>query len=335
MIKNRILSGVQPTGNLHLGNYLGAIKNFVKLQKDYECFFMLADLHSITVFQDPKQLRENVIETAAVFLACGLDPKKNVIFCQSGVPGHSELAWIFNCVARVGWLNRMTQFKEKAGSNKEKASVGLYTYPNLMAADILLYKATHVPVGEDQKQHIELCRDIAIKFNNDFNCKDFFVPPETIIVKEVARIMSLKDAAKKMSKSDESDASRINLTDSEDEIVQKIKKAKTDSDLIPKSEKELENRPEARNLINIFSFLKGNSLDKSLKELNGINFSELKNKLSEQLIKEIIPIGKKIKEFKQDVTLIKKILKEGSDRANIESKKTLKEVHKIVGLSVE
>ena len=335
MIKNRILSGVQPTGNLHLGNYLGAIKNFVKLQKDYECFFMLADLHSITVFQDPKQLRENVIETAAVFLACGLDPKKNVIFCKSGVPGHSELAWIFNCVARVGWLNRMTQFKEKAGSNKEKASVGLYTYPNLMAADILLYKATHVPVGEDQKQHIELCRDIAIKFNNDFNCKDFFVPPEPIIVKEVARIMSLKDAAKKMSKSDESDASRINLTDSEDEIVQKIKKAKTDSDLIPKSEKELENRPEARNLINIFSILKGNSLDKSLKELNGINFSELKNKLSEQLIKEIIPIGKKIKEFKQDVTLIKKILKEGSDRANIESKKTLKEVHKIVGLSVE
>jgi tryptophanyl-tRNA synthetase len=335
MIKNRILSGVQPTGNLHLGNYLGAIKNFVKLQKDYECFFMLADLHSITVFQDPKQLRENVIETAAVFLACGLDPKKNVIFCQSGVPGHSELAWIFNCVARVGWLNRMTQFKEKAGSNKEKASVGLYTYPNLMAADILLYKATHVPVGEDQKQHIELCRDIAIKFNNDFNCKDFFVPPEPIIVKEVARIMSLKDAAKKMSKSDESDASRINLTDSEDEIVQKIKKAKTDNDLIPKSEKELENRPEARNLINIFSILKGNSLDKSLKELNGINFSELKNKLSEQLIKEIIPIGKKIKEFKQDVTLIKKILKEGSDRANIESKKTLKEVHKIVGLSVE
>ena len=335
MIKNRILSGVQPTGNLHLGNYLGAIKNFVKLQKDYECFFMLADLHSITVFQDTKQLRENVIETAAVFLACGLDPKKNVIFCQSGVPGHSELAWIFNCVARVGWLNRMTQFKEKAGSNKEKASVGLYTYPNLMAADILLYKATHVPVGEDQKQHIELCRDIAIKFNNDFNCKDFFVLPEPIIVKEVARIMSLKDATKKMSKSDESDASRINLTDSEDEIVQKIKKAKTDSDLIPKSEKELENRPEARNLINIFSILKGNSLDKSLKELNGINFSELKNKLSEQLIKEIIPIGKKIKEFKQDVTLIKKILKEGSDRANIESKKTLKEVHKIVGLSVE
>jgi tryptophanyl-tRNA synthetase len=235
----------------------------------------------------------------------------------------------------MGWLNRMTQFKEKAGSNKEKASVGLYTYPNLMAADILLYKATHVPVGEDQKQHIELCRDIAIKFNSDFNCKDFFVLPEPIIVKEVARIMSLKDATKKMSKSDESDSSRINLIDSEDEIVQKIKKAKTDNDLIPKTEKELDNRPEARNLINIFSILKGNSLEMSLKELNGINFSELKNKLSEQLIKEIIPIGKKIKEFKRDVTLIKKILKEGSERANIESKKTLKEVHKIVGLSAE
>jgi tryptophanyl-tRNA synthetase len=204
-----------------------------------------------------------------------------------------------------------------------------------MAADILLYKATHVPVGEDQKQHIELCRDIAIKFNNDFKCKDFFVLPEPIIVKKVARIMSLKDATKKMSKSDESDTSRINLTDSEDEIVQKIKKAKTDNNLIPKTEKELDNRPEARNLINIFSILKGNSLESSLKELNGINFSELKNKLSEQLIKEIIPIGKKIKEFKQDVSLIKKILKEGSERANVESKKTLKEVHKIVGLSAE
>jgi tryptophanyl-tRNA synthetase len=226
MIKNRILSGVQPTGNLHLGNYLGAIKNFVKLQKDYECYFMLADLHSITVFQDPKQLRENIIETAAVFLACGLDPKKNVIFSQSSVAGHSELAWIFNCVARIGWLNRMTQFKEKAGSNKEKASVGLYSYPTLMAADILLYKATHVPVGEDQKQHLELCRDIAVKFNNDFNCKDFFTLPEPIITKEVARIMSLKDGTKKMSKSDESEASRINLTDTEEEIVQKIKKQK-------------------------------------------------------------------------------------------------------------
>jgi len=269
MIKNRILSGVQPTGNLHLGNYLGAIKNFVKLQKDYECYFMLADLHSITVFQDPKQLRENIIETAAVFLACGLDPKKNVIFCQSSVGGHSELAWIFNCVARIGWLNRMTQFKEKAGSNKEKASVGLYSYPTLMAADILLYKATHVPVGEDQKQHLELCRDIAVKFNNDFNCKDFFTLPEPIITKE-----------------------------------------------------------------NIFSILNNNTIEKTLKELNGKNFSELKNKLSEALIKEIVPIGKKIKEFKKDTDAIKKILKSGSEKANIESQKTIKEVHKIVGLSL-
>jgi tryptophanyl-tRNA synthetase len=295
---------------------------------------MLADLHSITVFQDPKQLRENIIETAAVFLACGLDPKKNVIFCQSGVAGHSELAWIFNCVARIGWLNRMTQFKEKAGSNKEKTSVGLYSYPTLMAADILLYKATHVPVGEDQKQHLELCRDIAVKFNNDFNCKDFFTLPEPIITKEVARIMSLKDGTKKMSKSDESEASRINLTDTEEDIFQKIKKAKTDNDLIPDNESKLADRPEARNLINIFSILNSSTIEKTLKELSGKNFSELKNKLSESLIKEIVPIGKKIKEFKKDTDAIKKILKSGSEKANIESQKTIKEVHKIVGLSL-
>jgi tryptophanyl-tRNA synthetase len=334
MIKSRILSGAQPTGNLHLGNYLGAIKNFVKLQKDYECYFMLADLHSITVFQDPKQLRENIIETAAGFLACGLDPKKNVIFCQSSVTGHSELAWIFNCVARIGWLNRMTQFKEKAGSNKEKASVGLYSYPTLMAADILLYKATHVPVGEDQKQHLELCRDIAMKFNNDFNCKDFFTLPKPIITKEVARIMSLKDGNKKMSKSDESEASRINLTDSADDIVQKIKKAKTDNDLIPDTEFQLTDRSEARNLINIFSILNGSTIEKTLKELSGKNFSELKNKLSDVLIKEIVPIGKKIKEFKKDTEAIKKILKIGSEKAKIESQKTIKELHKIIGLSL-
>ena len=295
---------------------------------------MLADLHSITVFQDPKQLRENIIETAAVFLACGLDPKKNVIFCQSSVAGHSELAWIFNCVARIGWLNRMTQFKEKAGSNKEKASVGLYSYPTLMAADILLYKATHVPVGEDQKQHLELCRDIALKFNNDFNCKDFFTLPEPIITKEVARIMSLKDGTKKMSKSDESEASRINLTDSEEDIIQKIKKAKTDNDLIPDAESKLVDRPEARNLVNILSILNGSTIEKTLKQLSGKNFSELKNKLSDILIKEILPIGKKIKEFKKDTETIKKILKSGSEKANIESQKTIKEVHKIVGLSL-
>jgi tryptophanyl-tRNA synthetase len=294
---------------------------------------MLADLHSITVFQDPKQLRENIIETAAVFLACGLDPKKNVIFCQSSVTGHSELAWIFNCVARIGWLNRMTQFKEKAGSDREKASVGLYSYPTLMAADILLYKATHVPVGEDQKQHLELCRDIAMKFNNDFNCKDFFTLPEPIITKEVARIMSLKDGNKKMSKSDESEASRINLTDSADDIKQKIKKAKTDNDLIPDTEFKLTDRSEARNLINIFSILNDSTIEKILNELNGKNFSELKNKLSDVLIKEIVPIGKKIKEFKKDTEAINKILKIGSQKAKIESQKTIKEVHKIIGLS--
>lgn len=228
----------------------------------------------------------------------------------------------------------MTQFKEKAGSNKEKASVGLYSYPTLMAADILLYKATHVPVGEDQKQHLELCRDIALKFNNDFNCKDFFTLPEPIITKEVARIMSLKDGTKKMSKSDESEASRINLTDSEEDIIQKIKKAKTDNDLIPDAESKLVDRPEARNLVNIFSILNGSTIEKTLKQLSGKNFSELKNKLSDILIKEILPIGKKIKEFKKDTETIKKILKIGSEKANIESQKTIKEVHKIVGLSL-
>ncbi len=334
MIKNRILSGVQPTGNLHLGNYLGAIKNFVALQQKFECYFMLADLHAITIFQDPKQLKNNVIETAAAFLACGIDPKKNIIFCQSAVPGHSELAWIFNCVARIGWLNRMTQFKEKAGSNKEKASVGLYSYPILMAADILLYKATHVPVGEDQKQHLELCRDIAIKFNNDFNCKDFFQLPEPVIVKEVARIMSLKDGKKKMSKSDDSESSRINLTDTEDQIIQKIKKAKTDNDLIPSKVEDLNGRDEARNLIGILAILKNQTLEAALKDLCGKNFSEFKNILSDYLIKEIVPIGKKIKEFKKDPNNIKKILKDGAEKANIVSNQTLKDVHNILGLAL-
>jgi tryptophanyl-tRNA synthetase len=216
----RVLSGIQPTGNLHLGNYLGAIKNFVSMQNSYECFYMLADLHAITVRVEPKDLKENILSTAAAFLASGLDEKKNIIFSQSSVRAHSELSWILNCTARVGWLNRMTQFKEKAGSNKEKASVGLYTYPILMAADILVYQATHVPVGEDQKQHLELCRDIAIKFNNDYG-KDFFNIPEPIIPDISARVMSLRDGLKKMSKSDESDLSRINLTDSKEQIVQK------------------------------------------------------------------------------------------------------------------
>ena len=241
--KNLVFSGVQPTGNLHLGNYLGAIKNFVSLQNNMECIFCVVDLHAITTFQDPKKLKKNILETTAVFLAAGINENKNIIFNQSSVAGHSELAWILNCVSRVGWLNRMTQFKDKAGKDKEKASVGLYIYPNLMAADILLYKATHVPVGADQKQHLELSRDIAQKFNNDFNCKDFFPLPEPLIPKNVSRVMSLRDGTKKMSKSEESDYSRINLKDNADEINKKIKKAKSDSAQIPDNIKALEKKP--------------------------------------------------------------------------------------------
>ncbi len=233
--KSLVFSGVQPTGNLHLGNYLGALKNFVSLQKDMDCIYCVVDLHAITIFQKPNVLRDNVLETVASFLATGLDPNKSIIFNQSSVSGHAELAWILNCVSRIGWLNRMTQFKDKAGSDKEKASVGLYIYPNLMAADILLYKATHVPVGADQKQHLELSRDIALKFNSDFGCKDFFPLPEPLIPKNISRVMSLRDGTKKMSKSEESDYSRINLKDSADEIIKKIKKAKSDSAPIPNS----------------------------------------------------------------------------------------------------
>ena len=238
--KKLVFSGVQPTGNLHLGNYLGALKNFVSLQNEMECIYCVVDLHAITTFQQPNELRNNVLETVASFLATGLSPDKSIIFNQSSVPGHTELAWILNCVSRIGWLNRMTQFKDKAGSDKEKASVGLYIYHNLMAADILLYKATHVPVGADQKQHLELSRDIAQKFNNDFNCKDFFPIPEPLIPKKVSRVMSLRDGTKKMSKSEESDFSRINLKDSADEIIKKIKKAKSDSEPIPDNLKNLE-----------------------------------------------------------------------------------------------
>ena len=237
--KELVFSGVQPTGNLHLGNYLGALKNFVNLQKKKECIYCVVDLHAITVFQNPKELRNNILETTAGFLATGLDKEKSIIFNQSSVSGHAELAWILNCVARVGWLNRMTQFKDKAGKDKEKASVGLYIYPNLMAADILLYKATHVPVGADQKQHLELCRDIAQKFNTDFK-KDLFPIPEPLIQKNISRVMSLRDGTKKMSKSDESEYSRINLKDSPDDIIKKIKKAKSDSSPIPDNLKDLE-----------------------------------------------------------------------------------------------
>ena len=265
MVK-KIFSGVQPTGNLHLGNYLGAIKNFVDLSNETknECVFCVVDLHAITVNQDPKKLRDNIRETVATFVASGIDPKRSVIFNQSQVSAHSEAAWILSCVARMGWLNRMTQFKEKAGKDKEKASVGLYSYPILMAADILLYDTTHVPVGDDQKQHLELCRDIAQKFNNDFQVEDFFKVPEPLIQKEFSRIMSLKDGTKKMSKSELSDLSRINLTDDQDQIINKIKKAKTDSLPLPATIIDLEKRPEAKNLMGIYSSLTNSNLEKSI-----------------------------------------------------------------------
>ena len=330
----RVLSGIQPTGNLHLGNYLGAIKNFVSMQNSYECFYMLADLHAITVRVEPKDLKENILSTAAAFLASGLDEKKNIIFSQSSVRAHSELSWILNCTARVGWLNRMTQFKEKAGSNKEKASVGLYTYPILMAADILVYQATHVPVGEDQKQHLELCRDIAIKFNNDYG-KDFFNIPEPIIPDISARVMSLRDGLKKMSKSDESDLSRINLTDSKEQIVQKIKKAKTDSEPINEDIfNEKSKRFEAQNLISIYADLKSESNEKILSQFEGKNFSEFKKDFTDLLIEYISPISDKIDLLRKNEDHLLKILKNGQEKASNVADKTIKDVKNIIGLSL-
>ena len=330
--KKLVFSGVQPTGNLHLGNYLGALKNFVSLQKEMNCIYCVVDLHAITVFQNPIELRNNVLETVASFLATGLDPDKSIIFNQSSVSGHSELAWILNCVSRVGWLNRMTQFKDKAGSDKEKASVGLYIYPNLMAADILLYKATHVPVGADQKQHLELSRDIAQKFNKDFNCKEFFPLPEPLIQKNVSRIMSLRDGTKKMSKSEESDYSRINLKDSADDISKKIKKAKSDSIQIPDNLKDLEKKPEALNLLNIYSEIKRTSLENVLIEMSGKEYSFLKTKLAEILISEITPVGKEIKKLLGDKSHLEQILKKGKEKANIIAEENLKNIREKVGL---
>jgi len=330
--KKLVFSGVQPTGNLHLGNYLGALKNFVSLQKKMECIYCVVDLHAITVFQNPSELNNNVLETTASFLATGLNPEKSIIFNQSSVSGHSELAWILNCVSRIGWLNRMTQFKDKAGSDKEKASVGLYIYPNLMAADILLYKATHVPVGADQKQHLELCRDIAQKFNNDFNCEDFFPLPEPLISKKISRVMSLRDGNKKMSKSEESDYSRINLRDTADEINKKIKKAKSDSEPIPDDAKLLQKKPEALNLLTIYSELTDNSLEKTLSEMAGKEYSFLKTKLTEALTQEITPVGKEIKKLLGDKSHLKNTLKKGTEKANIIAEENLKNIREKVGL---
>ena len=330
--KKLVFSGVQPTGNLHLGNYLGALKNFVSLQKNMDCIYCVVDLHAITTFQNPSELKNNILETTASFLATGLDPNKSIIFNQSSVSAHSELAWIFNCVSRVGWLNRMTQFKDKAGSDKEKASVGLYIYPNLMAADILLYKATHVPVGADQKQHLELSRDIAQKFNNDFNCKGFFPLPEPLILKNISRVMSLRDGTKKMSKSEESDYSRINLKDSADEIVKKIKKAKSDSESIPDNLKSLEKKPEALNLLNIYSEVSKINLEKALKEMAGKEYSFIKSKLADLLVSEISPVGKEINKLMNDKAYLLQILKKGTEKASIKAEENLKNVREKVGL---
>jgi len=330
--KKLVFSGVQPTGNLHLGNYLGALKNFVSLQKEVECIYCVVDLHAITVFQNPKELKENVLETTAAFLASGLDSEKSIIFNQSSVSAHAELAWILNCVSRLGWLNRMTQFKDKAGSDKEKASVGLYIYPNLMAADILLYKATHVPVGADQKQHLELSRDIAQKFNNDFKCKDFFPLPEPLIQKNISRVMSLRDGTKKMSKSEVSDYSRINLKDSSEDILKKIKKAKSDSESLPDNEKELLKRPEALNLLNIYADITGKKLDIVLKEMSGKEFSYLKTKLTDALVEVICPIGKKIKQLMDDKSYLTEVINRGKEKALIKAEKNLKMIREIVGL---
>ena len=328
----KIFSGVQPTGNLHLGNYIGAIKNFVELQEQKnDCIFCVVDLHAITVKQDPATLKDNIRETTAAFLASGINPDKSIIFNQSLVPAHSEGSWILGCVARMGWLNRMTQFKEKAGKDKEKASVGLYIYPVLMAADILLYDATHVPVGEDQKQHLELSRDIAQKFNLDFNAENFLKVPEPLIQKSFSRIMSLKDGTKKMSKSDPSDLSRINMTDSEDQIINKIKKAKTDNDPIPENDAGLSKRPEVENLLGIYSSLSNQSLDKTLSEFSGKNFSDFKKNLADKLVEKISPISKEIRKIQKDKSFIDNVLHNGAQKAEKIAKSKVDEMKKIIG----
>ena len=332
-MSKKIFSGVQPTGNLHLGNYIGAIKNFVNLQNepDNSCIYCVVDLHAITVKQNPSELKKNIRETTAAFIASGLDYKKSIIFNQSLVPAHSEGSWILSCVARMGWLNRMTQFKEKAGTDKEKASVGLYIYPILMAADILLYDATHVPVGQDQRQHLELSRDIANKFNLDFNSPNFLVAPEPLIQKNFARIMSLKDGSKKMSKSDPSELSRINLNDTRDQIITKIKKAKTDNDPLPDNENELSKRLEAQNLLGIYSSLSDQTLKNTISEFSGKNFSAFKEKLANLVVDKISPISSEINKLLKDENFIDKVLNDGAEKANEIASKKIKDLKKIIG----
>jgi tryptophanyl-tRNA synthetase len=327
---NRIFSGVQPTGNLHLGNYLGAIRNWVRLQDDYACIFCVVDLHAITQWQEPAELRASTREVTAGMIAAGIDPGRCILFNQSQVAAHAELAWIFNCVARMGWLNRMTQFKEKAGKHRENASAGLYVYPNLMAADILLYKATHVPVGEDQKQHLELCRDIAQKFNNDYKV-DFFPLIEPIILGEASRVMSLRDGTKKMSKSDPSDYSRINMTDAADAIAQKIRKARTDPDPLPGDPVELVNRPEAANLVGIYAALADLATAEVCLRYDGAMFSKFKEELAELAVAKLGPIGAEMKRLKADAAYVDGILKAGAERAREIATPILGEVQEIVG----
>ncbi len=326
----RILSGVQPSGDLHLGNYLGAIKNFVSLQKEYECFFCVVDLHAITVWQDPKVLANKTREVTAAFIASGIDPKKNNIFVQSQVPQHAQLGWLFNCVARMGWLNRMTQFKDKAGKNSENVSVGLFSYPTLMAADILIYLATHVPVGDDQKQHLELTRDIAQKFNNDFKT-DFFPIPEPLILGEATRVMSLRDGSKKMSKSDPSDYSRIMLTDTAENITQKIKKAKTDPEPLPQDKTGLEKRPEAENLISIFASLQDTSIESVIKDYAGKEFSIFKKDLADLSVSKLQPITSEMNKLMSDVSYIDSILNQGKENAIAVAEPVLQKTKEIIG----
>lgn len=327
----RVLSGVQPSGNLHLGNYLGALVKFARLQHETETFIFVADLHAITAWQDPAKLKDQVREIAAAYLATGLDPRVATIFAQSAVPAHAELAWVFNCVARLGWLDRMTQFKDKAGKHKERESVGLYTYPVLQAADILVYKATHVPVGEDQKQHLELTRDIAQKFNNDFQAPGFFPLPEPVTQGPGARVMSLRDGAAKMSKSDPSDYSRINLTDDADAIAQKVRKARTDAEPLPEKMEDLEGRAEARNLVGIYAALAGTSDQQVLAEFAGQGFGAFKPKLADLAVEKLGPIGGEMRRLLADPGEIDRILGAGAQRANEVAQPTMAEVKKLVG----
>ncbi|MEC7647809.1 MAG: tryptophan--tRNA ligase [Pseudomonadota bacterium] len=327
---DRIFSGIQPTGNLHLGNYLGAMRNWVRLQDSYECIYCVVDLHAITMWQNPAELRTNTREVTAAFIAAGIDPKKNIIFNQSRNSDHTELTWVFNCVARLGWLNRMTQFKEKAGKNRENASIGLYDYPVLMAADILAYKATHVPVGDDQKQHLELARDIAQKFNNDFRV-DLFPLPEPIILGVASRVMSLRNGTQKMSKSDPSEYSRINLNDGPDDIALKIRKAKTDPEPLPSEVAGLENRPEAGNLVGIYAALGDRQPEEVIGEIGGLSFSQFKEKLTELAVAELGPIGAEMQRLLAEPDEIDKVLSDGGARARALTAPVLADVFETVG----